>query len=151
MFRLHDFVFLLWFLSFFAAAYAQADHVFARYEAGMDKPEETVTAYVYKWSSDNRMLATIRGQTYSIRMQGIEIAADPSVRLFLKEKLVGHVVELEYDEQARDAEGNITAYVWIGEEMLNRRLLAEGYAEVNRSPGQTRYLDAFARAQMAAN
>ncbi|MFT9847162.1 thermonuclease family protein [Aneurinibacillus sp. REN35] len=151
MFRLHDFVFLVWFLSFFAAGYAQADQVSAQYGDTIHKPDGTVTAYVYKWTHDNRILATIKGQTYSIRMQGITVAADPSVRLYVKEKLVGHEIELEYDEQARDVEGNITAYVWVGEEMLNHRLLVERYAKVDLAPEQTRYLPLFTQAQTTAN
>lgn len=147
MFRPHDTVFLFWFLCFFSLFYMYSDDIGIKKE---EKPDGTVTAYVYKVTKDNRILATIKGKTYSICMQGVTISGGSDARRFLKEKVIGQQIELEYDEQARDQGGNIIAYVWLGTEMLNRTMLEKGYAHTVPTLQQTRYIDDFQRRQEQA-
>lgn len=148
MFRLHDTVFLFWFLCFFCLSYVYAANTGIKKE---EKPDGTVTAYVYKVTKDNRILATIKGKIYSICMQGVTVSGESEARRFLKEKVTGHQVELEYDEQTRDGKGNIIAYVWLEAEMLNRTMLEKGYARVAPTPQQTRYINDFRRRQEQAD
>jgi micrococcal nuclease len=52
-------------------------------------------------------------------------------------------VQLELDAEPRDRYGRLLAYVWLGGEMLNRRLLAEGYAGPLRIAPNVRYAEEF--------
>jgi endonuclease YncB( thermonuclease family) len=141
VFRPHDFVFFFWFLTFFLASYWQLTDS-SQHAQQSRKPEGTTTAYVYKVTQDNRILATIHGTNYTIRLQDISLSSERNVRIFMKEKLVGQQIELEYGEPTRDTEGNIIAYVWIGEEMLNQILIQKGYARPLTSK-QAGYIQKF--------
>jgi endonuclease YncB( thermonuclease family) len=142
VFRPHDFVFFFWFLTFFLASYWQLTNS-SQHTQQNGKPEGTTTAYVYKVTQDNRILATIHGTNYTIRLQDISLSSERNVRMFMKEKLVGQQIELEYGEPTRDTEGNIIAYVWIGEEMLNQILIQKGYARPLQTSKQTGYIQKF--------
>ncbi len=151
MFRLHDFVFLFWFLCFFCISYIQLERVSVLHGKEAGVPDGTVTAYAYKVTKDNLIVATIQGETYRIRLQGIEVFTEPDAKRFLKEKVSGQQIELDYDEQPFEGEGKITAYVWLGNEMVNRTLLSEGYARAAPSPQQTRYIKDFEHWQKKAD
>lgn len=55
----------------------------------------------------------------------------------------GRRVRLEYDAQTHDRHGRLLAYVYLGEEMVNARLLREGYAVVLTIPPNVRYAERF--------
>ncbi|MED0676549.1 thermonuclease family protein [Aneurinibacillus thermoaerophilus] len=145
MFRPHDLVFLFWFLCFFAVAYWHLTNEPAKLQQGI--PSDTVTAYVYKVTKDNTILAIIDGKSYTVRLQGIMISTTREARWFLKEKVTGQQVALEYDEQARDEKGNILAYVWLRGEMVNHTMVAKGYARAFQTPDQTMYIKVLKQAQ----
>lgn len=62
----------------------------------------------------------------------------------------GREVQLELDVQQRDRYQRLLAYVWVGEVLVNLRLLQEGYAQVWTFPPNVRYERAFLEAQRRA-
>lgn len=74
-----------------------------------------------------------------------------SEALGLNRKLVaGKRVRLELDAERRDRYGRLLAYVFVGDEMVNLRLIREGLAHVLVIPPNLRYSDAFIRVQREA-
>lgn len=65
-------------------------------------------------------------------------------------RIEGRTVRLEYDVERTDQYGRTLAYVWIGDELLNETLLAEGYALVTTYPPNVKYVDRFVAAQREA-
>lgn len=65
-------------------------------------------------------------------------------------RLEGRMVHLEYDVDFRDDYGRVLAYVWLGDEMINRTLLSEGHAVLATFPPNIRYVDEFTRLQNEA-
>ena len=55
----------------------------------------------------------------------------------------GKPVRLEYDEQLKDRYGRTLAYVYVGEQMVNEALVADGYAHVLTIPPDVRYAERF--------
>ncbi|MBI1991896.1 MAG: thermonuclease family protein [Candidatus Omnitrophica bacterium] len=55
----------------------------------------------------------------------------------------GKTVRLEYDVQTHDAYGRLLAYVYVGDEMVNAKLLAEGHAQPLTIPPNVRYAERF--------
>ena len=55
----------------------------------------------------------------------------------------GKRVRLEYDAQTRDRYGRLLAYVYLEDEMVNARLLQEGYATLLTIPPDVRYAQRF--------
>lgn len=59
------------------------------------------------------------------------------------ELVEGKIIELEFDIEETDRYGRTLAYVWLGGEMINAKLLAEGYAQVSTYPPNVKYVDYF--------
>ena len=55
----------------------------------------------------------------------------------------GEPVHLEYDEQLEDRYGRTLAYVYVGEQIVNETLVADGYAHVLTIPPNMRYANRF--------
>ena len=96
----------------------------------------------------------IGGETYKLRYIGIDTpeTVDPRrpVGCFGKEasernrQLVeGKTVGLEKDISETDGFGRLLRYVWLGEEMVNATLVAEGYALASSYPPDVKYQDTF--------
>ena len=64
--------------------------------------------------------------------------------------VAGREVRLELDAERRDRYGRLLAYVWVGDTLVNERLLREGYAQVYTRPPNVRYADRFLAAQRSA-
>ncbi len=61
-------------------------------------------------------------------------------------KLVeGRRVRLEYDVQSHDRYGRLLAYVFVGDVMVNAKLLEEGYAQLLTIPPNVKYVEDFRR------
>lgn len=74
-----------------------------------------------------------------------------SEALELNRRLVlGKRVRLEPDAERQDRYGRLLAHVFVGEEMVNLRLLRDGLAHVLVIPPNLRYSDDFLRAQQEA-
>ena len=60
---------------------------------------------------------------------------------FLKNYLEGKRVGLEFDELKEDKYGRTLAYVWLDGELVNKKILDEGFAEVLDIPPNEKYVD----------
>lgn len=69
---------------------------------------------------------------------------------YSKKRLEGQTVHLEFDVEQRDKYGRLLPYVWLGEEMFNRTLIKEGYAQVMTIQPNVRYADEFVMLQKEA-
>lgn len=62
----------------------------------------------------------------------------------------GKTVALEYDVTRQDKYGRDLAYVWLDGEMVNERLIKEGYASVLTIPPNVKYTSRFQADERAA-
>ncbi|HXF57707.1 MAG TPA: thermonuclease family protein [Actinomycetota bacterium] len=69
---------------------------------------------------------------------------------FVRERLLGARVGLEYDVERLDRYGRTLAYVWVGRRLFNEELLRQGYAQVFTVPPNVKYVDRFLAAQREA-
>jgi micrococcal nuclease len=69
---------------------------------------------------------------------------------FASQILEGQTVELELDAEEVDDFDRLLAYVWIGDELFNETLVAEGYAQVATFPPNVAYEGNFIAAQERA-
>lgn len=67
-----------------------------------------------------------------------------------KEFVEGKTVELEFDIEELDRYDRTLAYIWLGDEMINAKLLVEGYAQISTYPPNVRYVDYFLSLQEEA-
>ena len=101
------------------------------------------------------------GREVDVRFIGIDtpesVAPDQPIECFGEEasayaesRIEGRTVRLEYDVERTDRYGRTLAYVWIGDELFNETLVAEGYALVTTYPPNVKYVGRFVAAQRAA-
>jgi len=57
----------------------------------------------------------------------------------------GKTVRLEYDVQTHDRYGRLLAYVYVNGQMVNAKLLEEGYAQLFTIPPNVKYAKLFRR------
>lgn len=70
---------------------------------------------------------------------------------YLKNRLEGEYVDIEYDNETKDIYGRTLAYIYIGSEMLNETIIRNGYGVYYYFPDDThRYDDRFIQAQKYA-
>lgn len=70
---------------------------------------------------------------------------------YTKNLLERKVVKLEFDVSSRDKYGRLLAYVYLENgEMLNKKLLKEGYAQVATYPPNVKYVEDFKTIQKEA-
>ena len=104
---------------------------------------------------------SVIGYEYDVRLLGIDtpesVKPDSPVECFGKEAsaaaeafLEGEDVRLVKDVEDQDRFGRILRYVYIGEEMANARLVANGYASVFTYPPNVRHADLFVQLQKEA-
>jgi micrococcal nuclease len=74
----------------------------------------------------------------------------PQASAYTERRLEGVTVRLEYDVERIDRYGRTLAYVWIGDELFNETLVAQGYALVTTYPPDVKYVDRFVAAQREA-
>lgn len=80
--------------------------------------------------------------------ESIEESATDFSKSYLRR---GTPVRLELDEQTRDSDGRILAYVYLpGGRMLNALLIQEGYAQVMINPPDIKYKDLFLKLETEA-
>lgn len=65
-------------------------------------------------------------------------------------KLEGRRVRLEFDVERRDHYGRLLAYVWVGKSLFNRKIVADGFAQISTYPPNVKYVDRILRAQRSA-
>ena len=64
---------------------------------------------------------------------------------YTKNLLEGKSVSLEFDVEERDQYGRLLAYVYLDGEMINKKLLADGYAQLETVPPNVKYVDEFTK------
>lgn len=70
---------------------------------------------------------------------------------YTKSLLEGKTVKLEFDVSPKDKYGRLLAYVYLEDgEMLNEKLLKEGYAQVATYPPNVKYVENFKELQKEA-
>lgn len=67
-----------------------------------------------------------------------------------KSLVEGKTVELEKDVSNKDKYGRTLAYIWLGNEMINAKLVAEGYAYAYTYPPDVKHSDYFVALQRQA-
>ena len=101
------------------------------------------------------------GETYDVRLIGIDtpesVKPNTPVECFAKEAsaatealLEGESVRLVKDVEETDRYERLLRYVYIGEEMANARLVANGYAYAYTYPPNVRHADLFVELQREA-
>ena len=101
------------------------------------------------------------GQTYTVRLIGIDtpesVKPGSPVECFGREAavatdalLAGVEVRLVKDVEETDRFDRLLRYVYIGEEMANARLVANGYASAYTYPPNVRHADLFVSLQRDA-
>ena len=102
-----------------------------------------------------------KGRFLTVRLIGIDtpesVAPDRPVQCgaveasdYTTERLEDRRVRLEFDVERIDPFGRTLAYVWLGDELFNETLVAEGYALVTTYPPNVAHVDRFVAAQRAA-
>ena len=69
---------------------------------------------------------------------------------FNKDLVLGEVVTLETDEQLNDKYGRLLAYVYVGSEMINEKMVTGGMAEAKYYHPNDRYRDELEQAEEMA-
>lgn len=93
-----------------------------------------------------------------VRYIGMDTPEDTSVRECFgeeatrrnRELVEGRVVDLELDVSETDRFGRLLRYVWVGGEMVNEVLVAEGFASVSTFPPDVKYQERFLELQELA-
>lgn len=113
------------------------------------------TARVVRVIDGDTIVVELNGQTYRLRYIGIDTPEpdQPFGREALEknaELVSGQIVELEKDVSEVDRYGRLLRYVWIGEMMVNRELVCQGYATVATYPPDVKYQDIFLQCEREA-
>ncbi len=101
------------------------------------------------------------GEIVRVRLIGIDTpeTVDPSEPVgcygpaashFTTTMLEGQEVGLEFDVEHLDRYGRTLAYVWLGDQLFNEVLVAQGFAQVSTYPPNVKYVDVFVKAQREA-
>ena len=101
------------------------------------------------------------GEMYDVRLIGIDtpesVKPNTPVECFAKEAsaatealLEGESVRLVEDVEETDQYGRLLRYVYVGEEMANARLVANGYAHAYTYPPNIRHSELFVQLQREA-
>ncbi len=102
-----------------------------------------------------------RGRELTVRLIGVDTpetvapgrpveCGGPAASRFTRRRLEGERVGLEFDVERLDPYGRTLAYVWLGDRLFNRMLVAKGYAQVATYPPNVEHVRAFLTAQRHA-
>lgn len=115
----------------------------------------TETARVVRVIDGDTIVVEIGGQTYRLRYIGIDApepdqphgpeAAEQNAAM-----VSGRIVELEKDVSEVDQYGRLLRYVWIGDMMVNRELVCQGYATAATYPPDVKYQALFLQCEREA-
>lgn len=62
---------------------------------------------------------------------------------YAKTLLEGKSITLEFDVEERDQYGRLLAYVYVDGEMINKKLIKDGYAQLETVPPNVKYVEEF--------
>ena len=105
-------------------------------------------ARVVRVIDGDTIVVELNGRTYHVRYIGIDTPEpdEPFGREAAEQNAAlvsGQTVELEKDISEVDRYGRLLRYVWIGDTMINRELVCQGYATVATYPPDVKYQDIF--------
>ncbi len=69
---------------------------------------------------------------------------------YMKKILNNKLINIEFDIQERDKYGRLLLYIYLNNEMINEKLLKEGYARLATYLPNVKYVDKFINAQKYA-
>ena len=134
-------------------------------ETGLEEVE-----LVYVVDGDTVMVTDSSGNEYRVRFIGIDtpesVNPDESKNTTYGKMASDHTKELlndvstlylEYDSEVTDKYGRVLAYVWLKSDksdisnMLNYKILCDGYATTMKIAPNTKYADVFESAKMTAS
>jgi endonuclease YncB( thermonuclease family) len=125
---------------------------------------ETLDTFVLTYPSEAKVISVTDGDTFKVKFGDGSVDKvrlllidtpetkrantpvqpfGPEASDYLTELLTGQKVKLETDVSERDQYGRILAYVYLGEEMVNEMLIAEGLARVAVYLPDVKYVDQF--------
>src|SRR5512133_2957732 len=118
-------------------------------------------AFVTRAIDGDTVEARIGDRTEAVRSIGVDtpetVKPGTPVQCFgpqashFNERLVeGHSVRLVYDRERRDVYGRLLAYVYLGRDLVNARLVRLGYARTLTIPPNTAHAGLFHRLAAAA-
>lgn len=133
----------------------------AKQGAPVATPTNLVMVHVERVVDGDTIQVLYKGKKESVRLIGVDTPETvhpskpvqpygPEASAFTKEHLTGKDVGLEFDVEQRDKYGRLLAYVWLGNEMFNRTLVREGYAQMATFPPNVRHVDEFKALQQEA-
>jgi micrococcal nuclease len=107
------------------------------------------------------IVVAIKGDEYRLRYIGIDTpeTVDPDrpaeclgrqASDYNRDLVEGETVGLEKDVSEVDEFGRLLRYVWLGNEMVNGRLVREGFAQVTTHPPDVKYAEMFVALQAEA-
>lgn len=67
--------------------------------------------------------------------------------LYNKKLVEGKWVSLEFDAEKRDKYNRLLAYVYVGDILVNAKLIEEGYAQIYTVPPNVKYQELFLKLQ----
>jgi micrococcal nuclease len=116
---------------------------------------------VTKVSDGDTFHATYLGKDERIRLIGVDTPEvswyggqagcyGEEAGLYVRGRLAGALVRLEFDQDQRDRYDRLLAYVYLGDELINLTLLRLGYATADPVPPDTRMARDFEAAQEEA-
>jgi micrococcal nuclease len=135
-------------------------------DAGGDRaPGARAEATVTRVVDGDTVHVLLDGQDVTIRLIGIDTPETvapgqpvecfgPEASRFVAARLTGEDVLLEFDRDPIDPFGRTLAYVWLGGQLFNETLVAQGFAEAKSYPPNTAHqvaLDAAEKLARRAN
>ncbi|MBA2693109.1 MAG: thermonuclease family protein [Rubrobacter sp.] len=140
-----------------AAAERKAAEQEAAEQEAADSYDATVTITSVTDGDTVEVSPSVNGYT-DVRLIGVDTPEvffgaepyGPESSDFASQILEGQTVELELDAEEVDDFDRLLAYVWIGDELFNETLVAEGYAQVATFPPNVAYEGNFIAAQEQA-
>jgi micrococcal nuclease len=124
-------------------------------------PSRTLAATVTRVVDGDTLHAQVSGRDVTIRLIGLDtpetVAPGGPVEcfgieatVFTTNELTGRQVVLEFDRQRIDPFGRTLAYLWVGGELFNEKVVIGGYGEARTYPPNTRYQQRLDAAEDAA-
>lgn len=129
-----------------------------------DSNFETLDTIVLTYPSEAEVLSVTDGDTFKVKFEDGSVDKirlllidtpetkrantpvqpfGPEASEYLTELLNGQTVRIEMDMSERDPYSRLLAYVYLGDEMVNEMLIAEGLARVAVYPPNVKYVDQF--------
>lgn len=131
-------------------------------------PTESVIEKTYEYTvvrvidGDTVEIEMEAGNTEKLRFIGVDtpesVAYDENKNCsygkvaseYTSKLLTGKRIKVEYDEDPRDDYARLLGYVYLDDEMINKKLVLEGYAVAKQYPPNTKYAELFEAAQIEA-